>query len=89
MIEEDEQVILAGSGREYYVKAGPGQISTDKGMIQLGTLVGKEAGETVHTHSGTAFVIRRPRPPTFSPTENVRGHRCSRRILASLLPAPE
>ncbi|MEN6611603.1 MAG: rRNA adenine N-6-methyltransferase family protein [Methanoregulaceae archaeon] len=65
MIGEGEQIILAGSGREYYVKAGPGQISTDKGMIQLGALVGKEPGDTVLTHSGTPFVIRRPRPTDF------------------------
>lgn len=65
MIEEGEQVILAGAGREYYVKAGTGQVSTDKGMIRLGDLVGKEPGDTVITHSGTGFVIRIPRPTDF------------------------
>jgi tRNA (adenine57-N1/adenine58-N1)-methyltransferase len=65
MIEEGERIILAGSGREYYVKAGKGQLSTDKGMISLDVLTGKEPGETILTHSGIPFVIRRPRPTDF------------------------
>ena len=65
MIEAGERVILAGGGREYYVTAGEGQIATDKGLIRLDTLPGKSPGDTILTHSGVPFVIRRPRSTDF------------------------
>jgi tRNA (adenine57-N1/adenine58-N1)-methyltransferase len=65
MIEEQDRTILRGAGREYYVRAGAGTLSTDRGMIDLGSLIGKQPGEEVHSHLGVAFIIRVPRPIDF------------------------
>ncbi|MDT8357041.1 MAG: methyltransferase domain-containing protein [Methanomicrobiaceae archaeon] len=65
MIEEQDRIILRGAGREYFVRAGPGTLSTDRGMIDLGSPVGKRPGEEVHSHLGVAFTIRVPRPIDF------------------------
>jgi tRNA (adenine57-N1/adenine58-N1)-methyltransferase len=65
MIAEGDRVLLVGEGREFWVRAGPGKLGTDKGQVELESLVGKSGGEIITTHSGTAFVIRIPRPPDF------------------------
>ena len=65
MIEAGDRVLLAGEGREFFVKAGPGRLSTDKGYLELETLVGKSGGDIVATHNGSEFVIRIPRPTDF------------------------
>ena len=65
MIEPGDRVLLVGEGREFFVKAGPGTLSTDKGQIDLGLLVGATAGDILTTHSGSEFVIRIPRPTDF------------------------
>ena len=65
MIEQGDRVLLVGEGREFFVKAGPGTLGTDKGQIDLANLVGKTGGDMLTTHSGSRFVIRVPRPTDF------------------------
>jgi tRNA (adenine57-N1/adenine58-N1)-methyltransferase len=65
MIELGDRVLLVGAGREFWVKAGPGKLGTDKGQIDLEAIVGKESGEIITTHSGSEFTIRVPRPTDF------------------------
>jgi len=65
MIEAGDRVLLSGAGREFFVKAGPGNLGTDKGQLDLAQLVGKNAGDIITTHSGTEFTIRIPRPTDF------------------------
>jgi tRNA (adenine57-N1/adenine58-N1)-methyltransferase len=65
MIEAGDRVLLTGEGREFFVRAGQGKLSTDKGQIDLASLVGKSGGDTVTTHNGSQFVIRIPRPTDF------------------------
>jgi tRNA (adenine57-N1/adenine58-N1)-methyltransferase len=65
MIEQGDRVLLVGEGREFFVKAGPGTLGTDKGQLDLSTLVGKAGGDMLTTHNGSQFVIRVPRPTDF------------------------
>lgn len=65
MIEAGDRVLLVGEGREFFVKAGQGTLGTDKGQIDLASLVGKSGGDAVTTHNGSEFTIRIPRPTDF------------------------
>ncbi|MHB8165048.1 MAG: methyltransferase domain-containing protein [Methanoregula sp.] len=65
MIEPGDRVLLAGEGREFWVKAGPGKLGTDKGQIELESIVGKSGGDIITTHSGAEFTVRIPRPTDF------------------------
>jgi tRNA (adenine57-N1/adenine58-N1)-methyltransferase len=65
MIESGDRVLLVGEGREFFTRAGTGTLSTDKGQIDLGSLVGASAGDILATHSGSIFVVRIPRPTDF------------------------
>jgi len=65
MIETGDRVLLSGAGREFFVKAGPGTLGTDKGQLDLAQIVGKRAGDIITTHSGAEFTIRIPRPTDF------------------------
>ena len=65
MIEPGDRVLLIGEGREFFVKAGQGTLSTDKGQLDLVSLVGAMAGDTLITHNGAKFTIRIPRPTDF------------------------
>lgn len=65
MIEPGDRILLAGEGREFWVKAGPGKLGTDKGQIELESIVGKSSGDIITTHSGAEFTIRIPRPTDF------------------------
>jgi tRNA (adenine57-N1/adenine58-N1)-methyltransferase len=65
MIEPGDRVLLVGEGREFWVKAGPGKLGTDKGQIELESIVGKSGGDIITTHSGAQFTIRIPRPTDF------------------------
>ena len=65
MIEAGDRVLLVGEGREFFVKAGQGNLGTDKGQIDLASLVGKSGGDVVATHNGSEFTIRIPRPTDF------------------------
>jgi len=65
MIEPGDRVLLVGEGREFWVKAGPGKLGTDKGQIELESIVGKSGGDIITTHSGAEFTVRIPRPTDF------------------------
>jgi tRNA (adenine57-N1/adenine58-N1)-methyltransferase catalytic subunit len=65
MIEPGDRVLLIGEGREFFVKAGPGKLSTDKGQLELESLVGKSGGDIIETHNGAKFTVRIPRPTDF------------------------
>ncbi len=59
------RVIVHGHGREYYVKAGEGKLSTDLGMIDLLEVAGLENGDEVLTHLGKTFYILVPKATDF------------------------
>lgn len=65
MIQEHDRLVLAGEGREYWVKAGTGQLSTDKGILDLSALVGLSPGDEATTHLGVPFTVRIARPTDF------------------------
>jgi tRNA (adenine57-N1/adenine58-N1)-methyltransferase len=65
MVEAGDRILLVGEGREFWVKAGQGKLGTDKGQIELESLVGKSGGDIITTHSGAEFTIRIPRPTDF------------------------
>jgi len=65
MIEPGDRVLLIGEGREFFVKAGQTVLSTDKGQLDLASLVGKTAGDILTTHNGSQFMVRIPRPTDF------------------------
>ena len=65
MIEAGDRVLLVGEGREFFIRAGPGKLSTDKGQLDLAPLVGASAGDVFTTHTGAQFVLRIPRPTDF------------------------
>lgn len=65
MIESGDRVILVGSGREYYVRAGEGELGTDYGVIDLKALAGAAPGDIIRTHLGREFILRAPRPTDF------------------------
>lgn len=65
MIEPDDRVLLVGQGREYWIRAGTGTFSTDKGQVDLAALAGMNAGDVISTHTGSEFRIRIPRPTDF------------------------
>lgn len=65
MIEPGDRVLLVGEGREFFTRAGKGMLSTDKGQLDLGQLVGASAGDVFSTHTGSQFVLRIPRPTDF------------------------
>ena len=65
MIEAGDRVLLVGEGREFFVRAGPGKLSTDKGQLELESLVGASGGDIIETHNGAKFTVRIPRPTDF------------------------
>lgn len=65
MIETGERLLLVGEDREYFVTAGEGQFSTDRGTIDLSALPGMNPGGEVRTHLGVPFMVLRPRPTDF------------------------
>lgn len=65
MINDGDRILLTGQGREYFVRAGKGTLSTDLGVLDLALLVGTEPGGIVTTHRGTEFRVLAPRPPDF------------------------
>ncbi len=58
-------VLLKGKKREFFVEVSEGELHTDLGVIQLKELREKRYGDTINTHLGHDFVIRRPRTPDF------------------------
>ncbi len=65
MIEPGDRVLLVGEGREFFVKAGPGTLGTDKGQLDLSQLAGLCGGDILTTHNGAKFTVRIPRPTDF------------------------
>ena len=65
MIKENDRVLLAGRKREFFVRAGEGEFSTDKGIIKLDELTGLNSGDKISTHMGFEFEVREPRPTDF------------------------
>lgn len=65
MISDGQRVLLIHNGKEYYVSAGNGKLSTDKGIIDLDALMDAVPGKTIETHLGIPFYIRIPRPTDF------------------------
>ena len=59
------RVLIRGNGREYYVRAGAGKLSTDLGMIDLTEAAALENGDTILTHLGKPFTVLLPRPTDF------------------------
>ena len=65
MIGPGDRVLLVGVGREFFVRAGTGTLSTDKGQLDLALVVGASAGDVFTTHTGAEFMMRVPRPTDF------------------------
>ncbi|NYT04753.1 MAG: methyltransferase domain-containing protein [Methanomicrobiales archaeon] len=65
MIESNDRVILLQDDREFYVRAGGGKLSTDRGIVDLDLLVGMEPGDEIPSHLGKCFSVRLPRAPDF------------------------
>lgn len=61
----ENRVIIRGHGREYYVRAGEGKLSTDLGMIDLSAVSNLESGDVVYTHLEKPFTVFVPRPTDF------------------------
>ncbi len=81
MIETGQRVLLIWEGKEYYVRAGEGTLSTDKGIIDLNALLDASPGETIETHLGVPFYIRIPPAdrflfpcPTYRRTDASQGY---------------
>jgi len=65
MIEPADRVILTGQGKSWFVRASDGKIGTDLGLVDLNQLIGKEAGDSIYTHSGKELIIRLPRATDY------------------------
>ena len=64
MIEKGDQVLLRAGDREYFAIAGDEKpMHTDLGIVDLGSIPGKEWGETIVSHKGTEFRLIKPRAP--------------------------
>jgi tRNA (adenine57-N1/adenine58-N1)-methyltransferase catalytic subunit len=65
MIGSGQRILLVGEERKYFLKAGNGTFSTDKGMISLDEIVGAEPGDVIRSHNGSEFTILLPKAPDF------------------------
>ncbi len=65
MIPDGKRVLLIHNEKEYYVRAGEGTFSTDKGIIDLNVIREANPGDTIETHLGVPFYVRIPRPTDF------------------------
>ena len=61
MIEQGQRILIGGGGRSFYVRAGAGRFSTDRGIIDLDQAVGASPGDLLLSHTGYEFVIRKDR----------------------------
>ena len=65
MIRSGQRILLVGEQRKYFIKAGMGTFSTDRGVISLDEIVGTEPGDVIQSHNGSEFVILMPKAPDF------------------------
>jgi len=65
MFEPGDRVLLVGGGRTFFVRAGTGSFSTDRGVLDLDALLQASPGDTVLTHTGSEFRVLSPRAPDF------------------------
>ena len=65
MISAGQRILLVGEGRKYYLRAGAGMFSTDRGKIDLDAAVGARTGDTLQSHTGSEFTILLPKAPDF------------------------
>lgn len=65
MIRSGQRILLVGQERKYFLKAGNGTFSTDKGMISLDEVVGAEPGDRIRSHNGSEFAVLIPKAPDF------------------------
>ncbi len=65
MFEPGERVLLVGGKRTFFVRAGTGSFSTDRGVLDLDALLQASPGDTLTTHTGQDFLVLAPRAPDF------------------------
>ncbi len=65
MIRENDRVLLIDGKREFFVRAVEKNLSTDKGILKLGELIGMESGGTIYSHLEKPFKVIVPRPTDF------------------------
>ncbi|KUG14393.1 trna (adenine57/58-n1)-methyltransferase [hydrocarbon metagenome] len=65
MIGAGQRILLVGEGRKYFLKAGAGTFSTDRGKINLDEAVGATPGDTLRSHTGCEFTLIIPKAPDF------------------------
>ena len=65
MIRSGQRILLVGEERKYFLRAGNGTFSTDRGVINLDEIVGAEPGDIIQSHNGTEFSILLPKAPDF------------------------
>ena len=65
MIQSGQRILLVGKERKYFLKAGNGTFSTDRGVISLDDIVGAEPGEVIRSHNGSEFTVLLPKAPDF------------------------
>lgn len=64
-VAEGDRLVLSGSNRTFFVRAGTGPFSTDLGVLDLDRVVGLPFGSEVMTHKGVPFTVRKPRATDF------------------------
>jgi tRNA (adenine57-N1/adenine58-N1)-methyltransferase len=65
MIKSGQRILLVGRERKYFLKAGNGTFSTDRGVISLDEIVGAEPGDVIRSHNGSEFMVLLPKAPDF------------------------
>ncbi|HII75976.1 MAG TPA: methyltransferase domain-containing protein [Methanolinea sp.] len=65
MFEAGERVLLVGGERTFFVRAGTGSFSTDRGVLDLDALLQVSQGDVITTHTGQEFRALSPRPTDF------------------------
>lgn len=65
MFDPGDRVLLVGGGRTFFVRAGTGSFSTDRGVLNLDALLRASPGDIVRTHTGHEFRVLVPRAPDF------------------------
>ncbi|HIH26476.1 MAG TPA: methyltransferase domain-containing protein [Methanoregulaceae archaeon] len=65
MIGAGQRILLVGEGRKYFLKAGAGTFSTDRGKINLDEAVGATPGDILRSHTGCEFTLIIPKAPDF------------------------